>query len=360
MHSNIALILFCLAAVACKRDEEAAAPVVPKVVTCAPVQQATVRDAIEIRGTIAPLPERDAQVAPQVSGRVLRVFAREGDRVAQGEVVARIDDTTLVDAAHQAEAGLARARAEQKNAAIALTRVQRVFEHGIVARQEVDDATAKLASASAALAETEAAVRQAHRQIDRTTVHSPLRGVVLKVFRKAGELVDGTPATPIAEIADVSALELVADVPAQDLVRLARGQTATLKVSAMPDRSFQASVARVAPSVDRTTGVGTVRIAVALGSEPHPPVGAFGIARVESGQPHPATLVPRAALRSVVAGEGEVVVCGADHAAHVRKVTPGQTRDDLVEVRGELGAGDRVAVQPVLGLSEGDRLESSP
>ena len=360
MRRELALVCLCSALATCKRGEPADPSAGPKSVKCADVQLAMVKDSIEVRGTVAPLPARDAQVAPQVSGRLLRVEVREGDSVAAGQVVARIDDGPLLDAAHQADAALARTRAEHQNARTTLVRVQRVFEHGIAARQEVDDATAKEASARAAEAEAEAAARQAHRQVERATVHSPLKGVVLKVLRKPGELVDGTPATAIAQIADTSELELAADVPTSDLVRLVRGAPATVTFSAMPGQIFKASVARVSPTVDRVTGVGNARIAILRSDSLSPPVGTFGAARVESGEPHQAALVPLAAIRSVVGGEGEVVVCGADHVAHVRKVRPGSTREGMAEVRGELGPGDRVAVEPVLGLSEGDAIASRP
>jgi RND family efflux transporter MFP subunit len=360
MRRRLALALLYAVLVACKRGPEAEPLAAPKLVKCVPVQSAMVKDTIEVRGTVAPLPARDAQVAPQVSGRLLRVEVREGDTVVAGQVVARVDDGPLVDVAHQAEAALARARAERQNARTTLARVERVFAHGIVARQEVDDATAKEASARAAEAETEAAARQAHRQIDRATVHSPLAGVVLKVLRKPGELVDGTPATAVVEIADTSELDLAADVPTSDLVRLIRGAPATVTFSALPGQKFNASVSRVSPAVDRLTGVGSARIGIQRSESASPPIGAFGVARIESGEPHPSILVPVAAVRSVVGGEGEVIVCGTDHVAHVHKVRPGSTRDGLVEARGDLGSGDRVAVEPVLGLSEGDAITSQP
>jgi RND family efflux transporter MFP subunit len=360
MRRELVFACLCSALATCKRGEQADPNAGPKSVKCAQVQVAMVKDSIEVRGTVAPLPARDAQVAPQVSGRLLRVEVREGDSVVAGQIVARIDDGPLLDSAHQADAALARTRAEHQNARTTLARVQRVFEHGIAARQEVDDATAKEASAKAAEAEAEAAARQAHRQVERATVHSPLKGVVLKVLRKPGELVDGTAATAIAQIADTSELELAADVPTSDLVRLIRGAPATVTFSALPGQSFKASVSRVSPAVDRLTGVGSARIRIERSDSVAPPVGTFGTARVESGEPHQAALVPRAAIRSVVGGEGEVVICGVDHVAHVRKVRSASTRDELVEVRGELGAADRVAVEPVLGLAEGDAITSRP
>jgi RND family efflux transporter MFP subunit len=348
-----------VALTACKRAADSEPAPGPKAVRCADVQSATVKEMLEVRGTVAPPPDREAQVASQVVGRLLRVEVREGDEVNAGQIVARIDDAALVDAAHQADAARARARAEHDNAQTSLARIQRVFERGIAARQEVDDAAAREASAKATEMEADAAARVAHRQIDRAAVRSPLGGLVLKVLRQSGELVDGTPATPIVDIADVSDLELVADVPAQDLVRLSRGALATLKFPALPERPFQGYVSRVASSVDRATGVGSARVHIDPADPPRPPIGAFGTAVVESGASRQALLVPAAALRSVSGGEGEVVACGSDHVAHVRKVHPGPARNALVEVSGEIAAGERVAVEPVLGISDGDSIEEN-
>jgi multidrug efflux system membrane fusion protein len=357
MRADLAVVVLGLAICACKRSPDSEPSSGPKAVQCAEVQVKSVKDTLEVRGTVAPLPDREAAVASQVTGRLLKVEVREGDEVAVGDVLAKVDDAPLADAARQADAALARAKAEHDNAETSLARIRHVFDRGIAARQEVDDAAAKEASAKATQVEAEAAARQAHRQIERAAVRSPLRGVVLKVLRKSGELVDGTPATAIVEVADISELELVADLPAQDLVRLSREAPAILTFTALPGREFHGSVSRVSSSVDRTTGVGTGRIRLLDKEPPRPPVGSFGVARVESGEPHQATLVPPAAVRNVAGGEGEVVVCGPDNVAHVRKVRPGSVRDGFVEIQGELGPADRVAIEPVLGLSDGDALE---
>jgi len=361
MRRSLSVAALCLAALACRRSEEGEeteAPSGPKAVRCAPLQTGSVRDVIELRGTIAPPPDRDAQVAPQVAGRILKVEVREGDAVSAGQVVARIDDAPLLDAARKAEAGLARAKADRENAVATLARVQRVWEHGIAPRQELDDAKAKEASAGADEAEAEAAADQARREVERAKLRSPLDGVVLKVLRKEGELVDATPATPVMEIADLSRLELVADVPAQDLVRLTKGEPARITVPALPRSLFSGAVSRVAPAVDRTTGVGTVRVSLELKGA-RVPAGAFAVAAVETGEPHPALLAPKEAVRRA-GEESEVVVCGADGKAHVRKVTTGAAAGAQVEVRGELAAADRVAVEPVIGVGDGEPIEAKP
>jgi RND family efflux transporter MFP subunit len=349
------LALCCLGA--CQNPVESEPPQAPKRVRCGDVEASLISDTIEVRGTLAPLPERDAQLAPQVSGRVLRIEVREGDPVHVGQRVARIDDAALLDAAAESEAALARARAEHRNAQTTLARVQRVFERGIAARQEVDDASAHEASANAAEVEAEAAARVAQRQVERATLKSPLDGVVLHVWKRAGELVDGTPATPVVEIADNSVLELVADVPVQDLVRVVPGASARVTFAALAGRSWAGQVSRVAPAVDRATGIGSLRVRLELGAAPRPPVGIFGEARIVTGEARRGLRVPSAALRNAIGLEGEVVVCGTDSVAHVRRVRAEPAHEGWVAVQGELAAGEHVLIEPVLGVAEGEKIE---
>lgn len=355
MRRSLWLIL-CLTA-GCKKPvtEEAAAP--PRKVECAAVIAREQQDQVEVRGTVAPLPDRDAQLAPQIAGRILSVEVREGDAVKKGQLVARVDAAPLEDAARQADAVLSRATAEATNAESTQKRIQHVVDRGIAPRQEADDAVAKLASAKAAAVEADSLARSAHRQVERSQLKSPLDGVVLKVLRRAGELVDGTPATPVMQIADLTQLELAADVPAQDLVRLTRDAHATLLFPGLPDAGFTGKLSMLAPSVDRATGLGTVRVHLDPSTSNLPPVGLFGSARIGVGAPHPVLVVPSAAVRSMSGKDGEVVVCGADHVLHVLKVEVGLTADAEAVVRGELAADAKVAVQPVIGLNDGESFE---
>src|SRR5205823_603168 len=175
------------------------------------------------------------------------------------------DAAPLVEQQPEADARLSRRKAERLNAEATQARTERVFEHGIAARQEVDDATTRAETARAGEREAEAVTQRARREVERATVRSPLSGVVVRILRRSGELVDGTPATPVVEVADPSRLELVADVPAGDLVRLGRGAQAEISSAALPGVRWHGAVAVVSPAVDRTTGLGTVRISIDLG-----------------------------------------------------------------------------------------------
>ncbi|HEY2736007.1 MAG TPA: efflux RND transporter periplasmic adaptor subunit [Polyangiales bacterium] len=346
--------------VSCQRAIEQDAAPARKRVTCAPIERTLAHDEIELRGTLVPLPDRDAQLAPQVSGRVLEVDVREGDPVALGQIVARIDDALARDDARRADAVLASGRAEAQYAATTLERVQRVFDRGIVPKQEVDDANAKHASAVAAETAAESNAHQAHRQIERATLRSPLRGTVLQVFRKPGELVDGTPATPVLEIADLSALELMADAPVQDLSRVRAGASAAISFNGLTDHASSGSVVRVAPAIDRATGIGRVRIAIDHAGDLGLPIGTLGLARVHTGATHSAFLVPARALRGQIGEDAEVVSCGLDRRAHAIRVQVGQAHVASLEVRGPLDDVQRVAIDPLLGIGDGEAIEVAP
>jgi RND family efflux transporter MFP subunit len=373
------------AAEASQATEDDDARAVPKRVRCAPIEERTLHDALEIHGTLAPLPDRDAQIAGQTAGRLLRVLAREGDRVVRGQPLAQIDAAALRDQVTQAGAQLAKARAESHLAVTSRDRVARVFERGIAARQELDDAEARVATAAATEAEARASSEMARRQLERTTVRSPLSGVVLHVFRKSGELVDGTPATPILEVGDPSALELAGMATAFALVHIQPGDAARIEVPALPSFPFAGVVAAVSPAVDRATGLGTVRVTLTGDGQVTPPVGLTATARVEVGQPRRAVVVPTAALRAAIGDHAELVICGADRQAHVVGIsraglghdTTGATTttapapapaQGFSEIALPAGGGDAargravhpgalVAIEPVLGLHEGDRLD---
>jgi HlyD family secretion protein len=313
---------------------------------------------LEVRGSVAPKPERDAFVASQVAGTVASLDVREGEQVAKGQVLARIDRAALSDAALQAEAAQSRAHAERVNAEATLERARGVYSQGISAKQELDDAVSRAAAAKAAEASADSASNQAQRQLGRSLVRSPLEGVVLHVFKRQGELIDGTPAMPLVEIADVAELELVADVPASDLVRARPGQPAEVRLPALDQPALSAVVAAVSPSVDRLTGLGTLRLALVDAGVLRVPVGAAGAARIEVANREDATFVPAAALRNHLGAEAEVVSCEASGSARVLAVVPGARSGTLLEVRG-LDAGVEVVTEGLLGLKDGDKLEVS-
>ncbi len=365
MRRALALgLMIAVAAAACRRgggeeEEEGEAPPVP--VACEPARGAEAKGTIALRGVVAAPPDRDAVVAAAVAGRITAVHVREGDRVKAGSLLARVDDPSLGAAVGVEDAARAGAVAGLKSADAALARARRLLAKGIAAQREVEEAEARRAAAAAELRAIDARRSGAVRQAGRAQVKAPIDGVVVRLFRHAGELVDGTPATPLAEIADPSHLELRADVAAADLVRVVEGTAVTIRLDAVPGEELAGSVLFVSPAVDPATSLGVVRAAIQSppATAVHLALGLAGEIRLPvAGRPG-AVLVPSVAVRRSPEGAEEVVVCdekGEGTVAAVRPVTVGGHAGEVVEIASGLKAGELVVTEHVLGLEDGAAL----
>jgi membrane fusion protein, heavy metal efflux system len=345
------LLLACHRGAAATDDDEREAPAAPVKVTCASPAPLQLSDSITVRGVVSAPPDRQATVAPAVAGRLAQVLVRDGQKVQKGDVLAIVDDPALEAAMGEAEAQVATAQSAADVAAKAAARARRLVDEGIAARRDIEEADAKAAAAAGDLRAARARRELAATQRERARVRSPIAGTVVRLLKHAGELVDGTPATPLAEVADPAELELRGDAAAADLVRLAEGQPAEVRLDALPDTPFPAKVLFVAPAIDPAGAVGWVRFSLAPGDAVHPRLGLAGQARVALTV-RTALTVPATALRRGAGGETEVVVCAGDKAK-VAPVKVGATQGDKAEIVSGITAADRVVVDHALNLQDG-------
>jgi RND family efflux transporter MFP subunit len=355
MSMRSSLALAAVLAAACHRggtetDAEDDKPA-PAAVTCRPVEAASIEDAIDVSGVIAPPPKLDAIVSSPVAGRVAQVAVDEGDRVAAGALLAVIEDPALGAGSVEARAAVDGARAQLAAAEQEVARQQRLVDTGIGARKDLDDARAKQAAAAADVSAATARAGLAGAQLARREIRAPREGVVLHLQRRVGESVDGTAATPIAEIADLRVLELHAQAPPGALRPLRDGMAAQVQVMGA-DAPVAGTVVRVAPAVDPATMLGMVRIALA--SSDGIQVGTAASGRIAIAR-RDGLRIPPGALRRSMVGEDEVVVCEGG-AARVHKVVVGSRTERGVEIKDGLKAADQVVIDHVLGLQDGQPL----
>jgi RND family efflux transporter MFP subunit len=348
-------------AVACKReapdagddDKPAAAAV-----TCQVAVAAMIEDTVEVTGVIAPPPKLDAIVSSPIAGRVGQVTVEEGDHVAAGALLAVIEDPALPAGSLEARAGVAVAAAAKASAELELARQSRLVDAGIGARKDLDDARTRAVAAAAELDAANARSGLAVSQLARRELRAPRGGTVLHLWKRVGEGVDGTTATPVAEIADLSILELHAQVPTGAMARLSDKLRATVRVIGLPVL-LPATVARVAPAVDPATLLGGVRLAIDPGAEgiAGVKVGSAATARIVIAT-RPGVIVPETALRRSMVGADEVVVCDGQ-VARISTVTIGQRGEHGVEIAEGLSPGAQIVVDHVLGLEDGQALTTA-
>jgi membrane fusion protein, multidrug efflux system len=331
-------------------EEETEPAEVPTIVAeTAPVTRKTLIDELVVRGTIAAIPNEDVKVSALVAGRVNAVAVAEGDSVRQGQVIAELDRQPLEDQRRQAAAGVDQAKAQVENARLALQRNQQLFERGIAAGKEVEDAKKEQAAAQAALEQANAALSIATRNVERAAVRAPITGQIVKRMVSVGEQVDGTAGQPIVEIANLDRVELAANVPADYLSRVRVGLTATIKSDAYPERDFPGSILAIAPAVDATTNAALARIRAT--NQGHAlKVGMFAEAHVAVAEHANALVVPPSAIVRDQEGAAAYVLTG--DTAQRTAVKVGLEQPDAVEILDGLSQGQTVLTSNVYGLGE--------
>jgi membrane fusion protein, multidrug efflux system len=335
-------------------EEEPKPPDVPTITAeTATVTRRTLVDDVIVRGTIAAIPNEDVKVSALVAGRVNSVTVAEGDTVRQGQVIAELDRQPLVDQRRQASAAVEQAKAQLENARLNLQRNEQLFQRGIAAGKEVEDARTALAAAQSALEQADAALNTAERNVERASVRSPISGQVVKRMVSVGEQVDGTAGQPIAEIANLDRVELAANIPAEYLSRVALNMKASITTEAFPDRTFDGTVIAIAPAVDTTTNAALSRIRIANANR-QLKVGVFAQARIALAEHVNALVVPPPAL--VRDDKGAAVYVATGDLAQRTDVTVGLEKPDAIEILSGVKEGDTILTSSVYGLGEKAKL----
>lgn len=320
-------------------------------VTVTPVGRREMIRFASITGTIAPAPNRDARVSSLVPGGVVELRVAEGDRVAAGEVLARIDDRPLRDQLRQAEAAQASARASLANAQAARKRNEYLFTRGIAAQRDEDDSRTAEAVAEAALHQAEAALALARLQVSRAEVRSPISGFVVKRFVSVGEQVDGTANQPVVEVAGLDPVEWLGNVPAPYLAALRVHQTVILKTEGNREKTYTGRIVAISPAVDPATNTGLLRLRL-TNPQGELKLGVFLLAQVPL-ESHPnALVVPREAIYRDQAGQPHVYRVENGVAKQV-SVEAGIESEDLVEIVSGVKEGERIVVTGGYGLPDG-------
>ncbi|GGG21522.1 RND transporter [Caldovatus sediminis] len=292
-------------------------------------------EAVYATGSVEPV--QWARVGPVLRGRVVAVLVEEGERVAPGQVLARLDDREARARADEAEVRAALAAEE-------LARVRPLVASGAVSRAEFDRRESE-ARAARAIAEAAA------RRLDDYVVRAPAAGVVLRRDAEVGEVVD-TTAAPFW-VGETRPLRVTAEVDEEDIVRVAVGQRALLRADAFPGRVMEAEVAQITPMGD--TARKSYRVRLALPDDTPLRIGMTVEANIVLREDPEAVLVPP---RAVVEG-GRVFVVEKE-IARARRVEPGVQGPHATEIRRGLAAGEAVVLDPPPRLRDGQPVRLTP
>lgn len=369
----------------------------PAAVTVSAARRADLATAVQATGTVRAL--REARIAARMPGWVTAVLAEEGDQVAAGAPLLRLDGSEVLAAEAQARASTAAARAqrdllvagalpeERRQAANAVAqagaaldqakaeteRMRALHAMGAVARQQLDAAETQLRVARSAYdsvrqqqrlveegprveqvraAEAQAAGAEASLVVARVRVRelvltAPFAGTVLRRMVEPGESV--SPAVPSFLLAQIDVVDVELAVSERHRASLRVGQSAAITVDALPGRTFEGRIAEISPGASELSRSFVVKVRVANGGRSLQP-GMFARGAIVTARRTGVLQVPEQAVLTTPGGSILFVVNGG--RAVRRAVTLGERQDGLVEIRTGVAAGEPVIVEGQEGLTD--------
>src|SRR5437762_1178661 len=266
IYGSIGLIVLCIVASVIWSKREKPIPV-----TTETAIRKTILQTVSATGKIQP--ETEVKISPEVAGEIIELPIEDGMRVKKGDLLVKIKPDSYKALLEQQEAAISAAKATnlQQKATMLKTehdfkRAQDLFEKKLISEQEYNAAEAAYDVAKntheSSLHEIEraqASSSQARDQLEKTTIYSPMDGIVTVLNSKLGERLVATnqfAGTEVLRVADLSHMQAVVDVNENDVVNVKVGDKADVKIDAYADRKFQGVVQQIA-NTGKTTGAGT-------------------------------------------------------------------------------------------------------
>lgn len=226
------------------------------------VEKGSITNTVTATGTIKAI--TTVEVGTQVSGIIKEIFVDFNDVVKEGQVIAKIDETNLLEQLRQAQASLDQALAQLRYHEATYNRIKVLYEKNLVAQADYDQALLNYENAKASVSNAKSAVSRAKVNLDYATITSPIDGVVLNRAVEEGQTVAASFNTPtLFTIAnDLTQMEVQTSVDEADIGKVKVGQRVEFTVDAYPDMKFEGSVSQVRLQPVTTNNVVTYTVVI--------------------------------------------------------------------------------------------------
>jgi len=294
---------------------------------------------------------RKAAVASKGTGTLVYLGVEEGDRVKKGQVIARLEDADVAAALQRAKENLRVEEADLKDAKQSLERQRILVKGGFVAQAEFDAAEARYNRVVATIDAAKSAVKEAEVAVENTRIVAPFDGTVLKKNADVGEIVAplagaASSRAAVVTIADMSSLEVEADVSEANITRVSSDQSCEIRLDAYPEQSYRGAVSKIVPTADRAKATVLVKIRFANYDQrvlPEMSAKITFLAKSLGDNAATAKLLLTVPAAAVAERNGRQVVyqLKGDHAVEI-PVTVGQRIGALIEIKNGLKEGDKI------------------
>ncbi|MCX6183053.1 MAG: efflux RND transporter periplasmic adaptor subunit [Bacteroidetes bacterium] len=326
-----------------KAEKEEKTALANPVVTVFPVTVLTAKSEIisgdfTVSGTF--LPFRELSFVSETQGRVVSLMVENGDVVAQGQVIAQLDD-------EQVKYDLTLAEAVYQKAEDDLNRFKTMSQQGAVTKQQLADINLNYNNAKNKL-------NTLQRMARKSSVVAPIAGTINNLKLEVGSYL--APGSLVAEIVDVSRIKMMVKLSDAEILKIKRGGQAEVKADLFSDIKFKASVSALSVKADAAKKY-DVELLIENSEKNPVKAGMTGVASFKSGEEKQAIMIPKNCLLGGVQNPSVYIINAKDTVAHVMPVVIGLSVEDRVEVIRGINVGDIVVVSGQLNLNEGNKVE---
>jgi HlyD family secretion protein len=226
-----------------------------------------------VSGTGTIQPETKVDISAEVSGEIIQLPFKEGENIKKGDLLVKIKADIYNERVSQQQASINYSKSQVevqqnnlKKAELDLNRTQQLFDKGLISQADLDNAKtvyevgkSNLKSSNANVKQNIAILQQTGQDLSKTTIRSPMDGILTKLNSQLGEKVVGTQAfsgTVIMTVSDLNVMNAEINVSETDISQVKIGDTTDVTVDAFPDRIIKGFVYEISNSAT-TTGVGT-------------------------------------------------------------------------------------------------------
>jgi HlyD family secretion protein len=294
------------------------------------VERRDIATTVAATGTIAPVNTVD--ISSKITAQIKEVKVKENEQVTAGQTLVILEDTGL-------QAQVTQAREKLNNTAVKYQRVAKMQSIGGASAEELDNARMDYNIAQASYDEITS-------KLNETIIVSPIAGSVIGKPLSAGEMVAQGVNNPtvILTVADMSKMQISAEVDQTDIGKIQLGQKVTFTVDAYPDKVFTGRVSTISRKATVSQNVTYYPVTIDVdNAENMLNPGMVARVTIMVSESKGALTLPLAAVRTDKNGK-YVVVMGDNGQTHNVPVTTGNTGDNLVEILTGLNEGDKVVV----------------
>jgi len=296
--------------------------------------------------------QRKAAVASKGTGRIVYLAVVEGDKVKKNGIIARLEDSDVNAQLAEAKANLELQQSSLKDADNSYERQKALYKTGSTTQADLDAAEANYNHVLASINVAKAQVQAGEVAMENTIIRAPFDGTVLTKDADVGEMVaplaGGVNSRgAVVTIADMSSLQVEADVSESNIEKISLGQERQIILDAYPGNSYSGYVAKVVPTADRTKATVLVKVGFKnYDSRVLPEMSAKVLflandsKKMSASDQQPMLVIP---LTAIAKRDGNnVVFIVKNNTAIQVQVTTGQQMDSYIEIKSGLKSGDQV------------------